>query len=701
MFGKQQQNIYDSVALICRQIEYITKIDKSGKCYQQNFIFDKKTAAKHLSEIDKLESAVRNSNEAGCDYAAELAGDIRAFYINQRTDSLSDEDIAHAQIARLALATMSKLHSFNSAMSSEFLKLIKDEKDSINRTISFLASADDKNIFATYARYSDAVTKYIEYLEGSTDACIDSEEDIPISEENEEDIKDTKYEDAKKISELTEQLKALEYKLARTSENADKLEKALSAKERECTDYAAKAARAEKERSMLITDIEAVRREAASSARMKIELPLIILTEPEEEVWKAPNNDGDDGRGNGYKKLLQRISFKQKKSINIPASDNNDISVYSCQVVGSASGLIPCCDSQIVQGFALYEDKSGRHYFIHKSNVNGSKASGRIFDICISQYDELLLTVKYSDDEFNDLCTNNPAVADVLPSFYNFVTEVIKQSMYSGLCNTDAILQFNSYYVHLYMIAKDAVKIRTNTAIMALEIASELKMLLKCFGILEESDAAYMQRIAQMLIDGDNDKIQVPEAGTISANSDIEAYVDNLRQRIMSFPCTEEQPYENDSTECNKAESGGEETSDTLVNIPEPEPGEMPQFKEYTYHAQDSGSKYKRAVVPDLNNVKFIVSKTCNAGEDISLYSVENIESAVSQYCFAIAPVKKIGVSISDKRYYLMQSNNDNKSLRLLDNRTRKFIEADGVLEIVEFYEFKLMNAIHAEEVLK
>ena len=90
MFGKQQQNIYDSVALICRQIEYITKIDKSGKCYQQNFIFDKKTAAKHLSEIDKFESAVRNSNEAGCDYAAELAGDIRAFYINQRTDSLSD-----------------------------------------------------------------------------------------------------------------------------------------------------------------------------------------------------------------------------------------------------------------------------------------------------------------------------------------------------------------------------------------------------------------------------------------------------------------------------------------------------------------------------------------------------------------------------------------------------------------------------------
>lgn len=596
LFGRQQQNIYDSVADTCRRIEYITKLDTSGKCYQQDFIFDKKTADRHFAELDKLDVQVRDGNEPGSDYAARLISEIKALYLNLRSDNLSDEVVAHAQIARLELATMCKMRSFTDSVSLDFLNLIKDEKDNINRTISFLASADDnKGIFA---------------------AC-----------------------------------------------------------------------------SMLLTDIDSVKRDAEASGRMKIELPLLVLAESEDEAWNRIEPDRT-----GYHKLFQRFAAK-KADVNNRISDNCDIREYNCEVIESAGGLIPCSTCPFIQGFALYIDKSGRHYLIHKSNVNGSKASGQIFDIHISQCDEMLITVKYTDDDFKDLCLNKPSVITALPSFYSFMTDVIKLSMYNNICDTDAILQFNSYYAHLYMIAKDIAKSKTDIAIRALGIAAELRMLLKCFGNVTETDAVYIQKVAQKLIDNEKEMIQIPDAETISTNSDIAIYINELEQRIMLFPddIVNERLSGNDITECKEDDSNKTgEIKDTEVITSEPEDNDDYLF--YPEEKISSPDKYRRSLIPDFNNVKFIVSKSSNAGEDISLYAVENIDSAVSQYCFAIAPVKKIGVSVGDKRYYLLQSDNHNKSARLLDKRSKKFIAADGLLEIVEFYEFKLINAIRTAD---
>lgn len=696
LFGRQQQNIYDSVADTCRRIEYITKLDTSGKCYQQDFIFDKKTADRHFAELDKLDVQVRDGNEPGSDYAARLISEIKALYVNLRSDNLSDEVVAHAQIARLELATMCKMRSFTDSVSPDFLNLIKDEKDNINRTISFLASADDnKGIFAAYTKYSDTITKYIEFLEKSI-ADSDEQKDL-IQEKDVPAEVNTQYKDAKKISELTEQVRSLEYELSRCRINEDKLAKALSDKEKECADYAAKAAIAEKERSMLLTDIDSVKRDAEASGRMKIELPLLVLAESEDEAWNRIEPDRT-----GYHKLFQRFAAK-KADVNNRISDNCDIREYNCEVIESAGGLIPCSTCPFIQGFALYIDKSGRHYLIHKSNVNGSKASGQIFDIHISQCDEMLITVKYTDDDFKDLCLNKPSVITALPSFYSFMTDVIKLSMYNNICDTDAILQFNSYYAHLYMIAKDIAKSKTDIAIRALGIAAELRMLLKCFGNVTETDAVYIQKVAQKLIDNEKEMIQIPDAETISTNSDIAIYINELEQRIMLFPddIVNERLSGNDIVECKEDDSN--KTGE--VNAPETVTSEPEDIGDYLFYPEEKASspelspdKYRRSLIPDFNNVKFIVSKTSNAGEDISLYAVENIDSAVSQYCFAIAPVKRIGVSVGDKRYYLMQSDNHNKSARLLDKRSKKFIAADGLLEIVEFYEFKLINAIRTVE---
>lgn len=708
LFVKQQKTktIYEDISDVCKKIEYITKLNADGRCHQEEAVFDAKICSEHAEMLADLANRIEASNEEGCLYGAELAKEIEELYTAYRAGAaqLNDAIIANAQISRLSLSTIAILKDFNASKNhaADYLAIIKNEKANVNRTMSFLAGAGagQNDAYEAYSRYSDAINKYINYLEDDEEQLVQSDipdEDPEDTEVNIDDIEvEISYKEAKKIADLTEKIRFLERELMLKKANEEKLLSAIETKAKEAYGAAARAEKAEKERSALITDIESVKRTAASESRLKINLPLINVSSPlDDNVWTDNNNE----KGHVIGVLQKIISKKPQTQPQKKAESGIQITAYQCEVVQSASNIIPEGECAFLKGFSVYRDTSGRHYFTQ--TTTGSRTHGGIvLDINAGPLDIRLLTHRFSDDEFREFICNHPSVCRIMPEFYSFMTSVIKICICDGLADTstNAIVTFNMYYLHLFMIIREYMSEKNELCIKALMLASELLAVSKycCENIIDE--AAFVNDIADKLISGKKEAVmsssQVSEM--FGSNPETSAYLCNLNERIASFP----------DIETNETEAG--DVDNTMHPDPEMDDNEMLLMKKTAETKQTKQAaeftatveKYKRmTAVPDFNSVRYIVSKADTSGcEDISTYAVENIDSAVGQYCFAIAPTKKIGVSITGNRYYLLQAEAGENSQLLLTERDKKFIREDGVLDLVEFYEFKLLVAVKAAE---
>lgn len=717
LFGsKRQENInakktsiYGDIADMCRKLEYLIRIDVDGSCGTDDFAFGVKTAKEHMNAMSILTDRIKSGTEKNNGYAALVACDITEFYNAYITNRVNADILMNAKLARLELSIMAELKTFELVnQRKRQIEIVSKEKDSINKIMSVLAQTAKQEktfkAFKVYSMYSDALSGYIKQLgsgsDGKSDEIVVAECDNKEPEAAEQiqpsdnsDNAEQMYKAAEKITSLSEKVRTLEFELGIKKSNEKKLQDSLAKKDEEILSLKAKAARAETDRAQLLTDIDSVKRAALAQGRIKVNLPLISISgRTSEDVWEEPK-----AKANTLCKIISMFSERQGDKKKYEDSGIN-IDAYECQIVSTADNLIPLGDSPFVAGYTLYRDTGGRHYFTQKSA--GKSVKGKIMNIHIGPIDEMLLTHKFSDAEFLSYCNEHPKVCEVLPDFYNFMTAAMKLYMWEGDADTNDIVNFNMYYVHLIVILKDFVKQQIKLCMNAMALATELLMLEKCCGedILDE--AGFVQKISDYLICNDKDMVKIPNtvSGMMSSSAEASEYLSEIQKNISAFPDI--------SLQEEKVCPVDTQKQDTQKNKSDGDIKQQNPFKQ-TYQAQThinvdgrgSGNKYRRAFVPDIRNIKFIVSRTsASGGEDTSTYAVENIDSAVAQYCFMECISKKIGILIEDKKYYIMASDNKAASSLLLSERDKRFIHEEGVLDIVEFYEYKLLNAVKTAE---
>lgn len=716
LFGSKRQegisakktSIYDDIADMCRKLEYLIRIDVDGSCSTDDFVFGVKTAKEHMNAMSILTDKIKSGTERNNGYAALVACDITEFYNAYITNRVNADILMNAKLARLELSIMAELKTFELVnQRKRQIEIVSKEKDSINKIMSVLAqnAKQEKTFkaFKVYSMYSDALSGYIEQLSSADSG---SDETIVAGCGNEEsenaeqiqpsDNAGQMYKAAEEITVLSEKVRSLEFELGIKKSNEEKLQDSLAKKDEEILSLKAKAAQAETDRALLLTDIDSVKRAALAQGRIKVNLPLISISgRISEDVWEEPKVK--TAKTNTLRKIISMFPERQGDKKKYEDTGIN-IDAYECQIVSTADNLIPLGDSPFVAGYTLYRDTGGRHYFTQKSA--GKTVKGKIMNIHIGPIDEMLLTHKFSDTEFLSYCNEHPKVCEVLPDFYNFMTAAMKLYMWEGDADTNDIVNFNMYYVHLIVILKDFVKQQIKLCMNAMALATELLMLYKCCGEDISDEAGFVQKISDYLICNDKDMVKMPDtvSGMMSSSAEASEYLSEIQKNISAFPdiyLQEEKvcPVDTQKRDTQKNKSDGD--------IKQQNP-----FKQ-TYQAQThinvdgrgSGNKYKRAFVPDIRNIKFIVSRTsAGGGEDTSTYAVENIDSAVAQYCFMECISKKIGILIEDKKYYIMASDNKAASSLLLSERDKRFIHEEGVLDIVEFYEYKLLNAVKTAE---
>lgn len=695
--NEKKTSIYDDISDVCKKLEYLVKTDVSGNCCTDDFSFNGKIADEHMKAVLELTDKIKEGNEENKDYAALVAGDIITFYNGYKTHRLNADILMHAKLARLELAIMAEMKTFKLEEQREMQEeLAQKEKNNINKIMGFLAETPgQEKVFETYSIYSDAISSYIKTLSQQKSAGVENKTDNTDMYGNEcqSSVLDSNsiYKAAEEISILSEKIKGLDFELEIKKKNEEKLQALLDKKNEEISLLQKKAAQAEAEKALLFTDIESVKREALAKGRLKINFPLISVSHRiSEETWEQQ-------KPNIFQKILNMLP-KSDKRISTGTNKDINIDAYECQIVNSADNLICLGDSPFVSGYALYRDMGGRHYFAVKT-IGKSIKNGKIMDIHIGETDEKLLIHKFADSEFLSYCNEHPNLCEVLPDFYSFMKSVMKVCMWEGNADTSDIVNFNIYYMHLIVLIKDFVRQNTKLCAKAAALANELLILYKCCGAFMGDEAAFIQKISDYLICNDKAMIKVPDSvkSIMSASSEASAYLDELMSAIVEFPKGNAGIAEIEEKVCpvDTQEKQVIDTQQKLQNESEAITKQIPvRVKE-----QGSINKYKRAMLPDMKNIRFIVSKTsAGGGEDISTYAVENIDSAVGQYCFVECPYKKIGVAIGEKQYFILASESGSSSKLLLTQRDKKFICEEGLLDIIEYYEYRLLTTVEMAE---